>query len=462
MSRKKKDELAENPELNGVDTELTAEQVDKNESEKAAREKKVKIRTGKEGYSKARIAVGIVLIIAVIAVAVFLIKVFSNKATEYNIVIAKTDVPAGLQITADNIKTYFDKYTTTDENLAKKYISTSGVNNTMYGRYVKKDIEAGIYIKSDYLSDKQITYTDKIPAGKELITIAIPSLQGNVGYMPKEGDIISMYRMVSYSEGDYYAAANIRVPYYYNSYAEPYEYLQYVQIYKCIDGDTKDSTENKTLPAVYAILVNSGKQAVQFVEAANRGGLYFSLVSSGDPERAAKFLEYQDLIIEQGDNAGREEYRYDYLKFSFGDYVPAPGDMVKISAAMPSDGKYKIESPDLLCFVDVVDIYDANGVTARLAAAEADDPYAPEVPYEEKYKDYTIGLKLSPEQAELLEKYLAEGKVYIEQFVAPEGQEKLAEQVAYAKVNDAIWAARYDNMLGVKTEDETPNSEKGE
>ncbi len=444
MSKKEKIELAEDVTVDGA-------QVDNQTPEMVEKPKKVKIRTGKEGYSKARIAVGIILIIAVIAIAVFLIKVFSNKNTNYTYVVAKTDVVAGLQITNDNLLVYFESFSTTDQNVAKMYLATGTAKQTMVGKYVSTDIRKGDGVKSSYLSDKQTAFTDKIPDGKELITIAIPSLQGNVGYMPKAGDIISMYRMVSYTEWDYYYAANLRVPYYYNSYAEPYEYLQYVQIYKCIDGDTQDAAEAKTLPAVYAILVNSGKQAVQLVEAANRGGLYFSLVSSGDPDRASKFLEYQDMIIEQGDNAGREEYRFDYLKFSFGEYVPAPGDMVKISAAIAADGKYKVEAPDLLSFVDVVDIYDANGVTARLAPVEAEDPYAPEVPFEEKYKDYTIGLNLAPEQAELLEKYLAEGKVYIEQFVAPEGQETLAERAAYAKVNDAIWAARYDNMLGAKS-----------
>lgn len=394
--------------------------------------------TGKESFSRIRSIVGVLLIISAIVVAVLLVPLLSGRDTAtYKVVYAKTDVPAGVQITKDNINDYFEAREIIDANVYKTGINGDEALKVLENCFTRRTIYKGKMAYPDDFSKTNVIYNDKVPEGKVLIGLDIPSLEGNVGYMPKAGDIIKIYRMVEYSYevGDiYFDAANIHVPIgvdYEGAYAEPYEYLQYVEIFAAIDGDFQDSDANNTPEAAFVLLVNDGVQAEQIVEAAYSGNYYFSLVSSGDEQRKEAFLNLQDQIIEQGfSGAGREEYVFNLKDITTKDYIPGVKDTVKFSAAIRNDaGKVTVESPAILKYVSVLDVYDANGNSVGLSTDEIT---------EEILQNGSIGLNLTKEQAELIQSFIDNGQLFMTQVVDTETN--LIK--GFNAVNDAIWADR--------------------
>jgi hypothetical protein len=158
--------------------------------DKPSKEKRV---TGKETFSKARAIIGVLLIVAAIVTGILLVPVLSGQETTYDILYAKVDVPAGVQITDENIGTYFGSYTTNDPSLYGASIPAAQAADVLRNAYTARDIYAGKYPSRADFSATNLLYNDVVPAGYELVAINIPSMQGNVGYMPKAGDIIKFY-----------------------------------------------------------------------------------------------------------------------------------------------------------------------------------------------------------------------------------------------------------------------------
>jgi hypothetical protein len=427
---------------------------------KSAKEKKV---TGKETFSRVRAIIGVLLIVAAIVTAVLLVPVLSGQETTYDILFAKVDVPAGVQITEANIGTYFGSYTTTDPTLYASGIPAAQATNVLRGAYTCRDIYAGKYPSRADFSATNLLYSDKVPAGYELIAINIQSFQSNVGYMPKAGDIIKFYKMVTYDVLDddlYFDAANIHVPMGHTagSYADTYDYLQYVEIFRAIDGDRNDADANGTPATVYVVKVRSGVQANQLVEAAQSGNYYWSLVSSGDKSRAEALLKLQDDIVENGVyGAGREEVLFALEDLTANGFVPKANSTVRFTAAVDKNGATAHESPAVLKYVTVLNVYDQNKVNMTLKPAESG---------EERKATY-IGLNLTKEQAELLQKLIDEGQVFIKEVT--ESKDKIVS--GFDAVNDELWGDRAQALMQQAgkpnidfgdTEPTTPNNQDGE
>lgn len=402
--------------------------------DKPSKEKRV---TGKETFSKARAIIGVLLIVAAIITGILLVPVLSGQETTYDILYAKVDVPAGVQITDENIGAYFGSYTTNDPSLYNAGIPAAQAADVLRNAYTARDIYAGKYPSRADFSATNLLYNDKVPAGYELIAINIPSMQGNIGYMPKAGDVIKFYKMVTYNITDediYFDAANIHVPIGHStgSYADVYPYLQYMEIFKVIDGNRLDADANGTPGSVYIMKVRPGVQAQQLIEAAQSGNYYWSLVTSGDKGKAEALLKLQDEIIEKGvAGAGREEVIFALEDLTAGAFVPKANSTVRFSAAMANGDTTALEQPGILKYVTVLNVYDQNKVNMNLEKDTADR------------KATYVGLSLTKEQAELLQKYIDEGQAFIK--AVNESDDKLAS--GFDAVNDLLWGQRAQDIM---------------
>lgn len=400
---------------------------------------KDKKTTGKETFSKARAIIGVLLIVAAILTAVLLVPVISGRQTTYTILYAKVDVPAGVQITDENISTYFGAYSTPDPTLYASGIPADKAGDVLRNVYTARDIYAGKYpTKSDF-STTNVVYNDVVPSGYELIAVNIQSMQSNIGYMPKAGDILKFYRMETYEVTDeslYFDAANIHVPLGHTSgaYAEVYPYLQYVEIYKVVDADRNDADANKTPGVVHIFKVRSGVQATQLVEAAQSGNYYWSLVCSGDKNKADAFLKMQDDIVQNGlYGAGREEVLFKLEDLTAKTFVPAANSTVRFAVAMANGDTTALDYPGLLKYVTVVNVYDQNKVNMSL---EVEGSTA------ERKATY-VGLNVTSEQAQLIQKAIDEGQIFIKP--VSESQDKII--AGFDGVNDLLWGERAQNIM---------------
>lgn len=395
--------------------------------------------TGKETFSKARAIIGVLLIVAAILTAVLLVPVLSGQKTTYNILYAKVDVPAGVQITDANIERYFGSYTTPDPTLYASGIPAEKASNILRNTYTVRDIYAGKYPSVKDFSKINTVYNDVVPAGYELIAINIPSMQSNVGYMPKAGDIIKFYRMETYEVTDeslYFDAALIHVPLGHTtgSYAEVYPYLQYVEIYKVVDADRNNADANKTPGVVHVLKVRSGVQANQLIEAAQSGNYYWSLVSSGDKGKAEALLKIQDDIVENGlYGAGREEVLFKLDDLTAKDFVPKANSTVRFAVAMANGDATGLDYPGMLKYVSVLNVYDQNKVNMALEVEGSTGERKPTY----------VGLNVTPEQVELIQKSIDEGQIFIKPVT--ESAEKIL--AGFDGVNDLLWGERAQALM---------------
>lgn len=426
--------------------ELIAPQ--KPKKEKPAKEKKT---TGKETFSRVRAIVGVLLIVAAIVTAIILVPVLEGQEVSYNILYAKTTVPAGVEMTDENIGKYFGVYTTTDHTLYQASIPADKAGALLRGNFTARDIYPGKYPSAADFSKTNLLYNDRIPAGYELIAINVPVTQNAVAFQPKAGDIIKFYRMATYvtdSEDDlYFDAANIHVPVGRPSgttYADTYDYLQYVQVYAALDGELGDSDAKGTTEAIYLIMAKSGVQAQQLIECANSGNYYWSLVSSGDKARAEALLKLQDEIIESGiAGAGRTEQLFKLEDLTAGSYVPAQNATVRFAAAVANGQATALDYPAILKYVTVLNIYDQNMVNMKLAVETE--------PGETRVPTY-VGLNLSKSQTELLQKLIDEGQVFIKE--VKESQDKIIS--GFDAVSDLLWSDYAQELLQNATSPELP------
>ena len=411
-----------------------AEASDVKKPAKKSTPSKDKRTTGKETFSKARAIIGVLLIVAAILTAVLLVPVISGRQTTYNILYAKVDIPAGVQITDDNIGTYFGSYTTPDATLYASGIPAAQAGDILRNAYTARDIYAGKYPSSKDFSKTNTIYNDVVPAGYELVAINIQSMQSNIGYMPKAGDIIKFYRMETYEVTDeslYFDAALIHVPLGHTtgSYADVYPYLQYVEIYKVVDADRNDADATGTPGVVHILKVRSGVQANQLIEAAQSGNYYWSLVSSGDKGKAEALLKMQDEIVEKGLNgAGREEVLFKLDDLTANGFVPKTNDTVRFGVALANGDTTSLDYPGMLKYVTVLNVYDQNKVNMGLEV---------EGSTEERKATY-VGLNVTPEQAELIQKAIDEGQIFIKPVT--ESPEKIL--AGFDGVNDLLWGER--------------------
>ena len=128
------------------------------------------------------------------------------------------------------------------------------------GKYLTADVYAGDYIVAEKVADEPAAenkYLYNLNGEKQAISITISSFAEGLSGKLKSGDIVSGY-----------------------------------------DANTQEQEEEKELPSTVTVLVRP-EQSRLLARLEAEGEIHLSLVYRGDSQKAAQFIEAQDLVLEE-------------------------------------------------------------------------------------------------------------------------------------------------------------------
>lgn len=169
------------------------------------------------------------------------------------------------------------------------------------GKYLTADVYAGDYIVSEKISAEPAAenkYLYSLNGEKQAMSITISSFAEGLSGKLKSGDIVSVIAP------DYLGSGETVIP------AE----LKYVEVIAVTaksgyDANTEENAEEeKELPSTVTVLVRP-EQSMLLARLEAEGEIHLSLVFRGESEKAAKFIEAQDQVLEElaAEKAGEEE-----------------------------------------------------------------------------------------------------------------------------------------------------------
>lgn len=423
----------------------------------ANEEKKLSAKkvTGKETFGRRRIICGIVLIVAAIVIGIILVPHLSTTTKNYSIYIIAQDVPEGTLITQENFSKYFNAYSTTDAQIA-----LAGLNREAdaYGSYAKFDLHHQNYLKKSDLTNVKVLSSDAVPEGKELVGVKVTAINEFVGFMPKAGDIVRFYGAETKKDGTIRCNSDGRLATNATDIeAFPYELLSYVEVYSVLDGNGISTAVSGANPTNFVVILEEA-QVEQLIEVEKGTGAYLSLVSSGDPVEAKRLLKEQEkitaehnLLEDLTEEIEMETYSLALSLFELPEELPMIGDVLRIyyidtvecqeigeDKEIKTVEKHQVRYPDILSLLQIVDIYDENGASIKLA--DGNDPYA--LRYPEVFEGYHFGLSMSEDQFRELADLLKEHELYVEVVLAEEITDESIENQ-----NAAIRLARIEHYL---------------
>ena len=272
-------------------------------------------RRSQEGLrviNKTRVFIGIVLIIAALIIAVYLIpRYIASRQALYPILILKKDVALGTVLCDSDITVS----KTSDKTLAD--VANSDTERVV-GKAATRQLFAGRYLFYEDVAESSVipTIYNTLPEGHLLISISTPSLASSAAGQIRANDIIRFYSL------DENGSVNT-----------PSE-LQYVKVLAVYDSkgyelnshsatrndsnlfasngffnsssvssssqtftSSSSSREEHSIPAVISLLVTQ-KQALRLVQLERIGGHYISLVSRGKDELESKLLRWQADVLD--------------------------------------------------------------------------------------------------------------------------------------------------------------------
>ena len=166
------------------------------------------------------------------------------------------------------------------------------------GKYLTADVYAGDYLLAEKVSEEPAAenqYLYHLNGEKQAISITISSFAEGLSGKLKSGDIVSVIAP------DYLGSGETVIP------AE----LKYVEVIAVTaksgnDANTQEMEEEKELPSTVTLLVRP-EQSKLLARLEAEGEIHLSLVYRGDRENAAKFVEAQDLVLEEMQQENGEE-----------------------------------------------------------------------------------------------------------------------------------------------------------
>lgn len=169
------------------------------------------------------------------------------------------------------------------------------------GKYLTADVYAGDYIVSEKLSAEPAAenkYLYSLNGEKQAMSITISSFAEGVSGKLKSGDIVSVIAP------DYLGSGETVIP------AE----LKFVEVIAVTaksgyDANTgEQSEEEKELPSTVTVLVRP-EQSRLLARLEAEGEIHLALVYRGESEKAAKFIEAQDQVLDEmfKDESAEEE-----------------------------------------------------------------------------------------------------------------------------------------------------------
>lgn len=441
--------------------QISEEEVMSSKDKKAPKPQKKKKTTGKEGHSARRIIIGVILILLAVALAVVVIPKMGNNKESYTVVYVKADIKEGTAITETNVGTYFGTTTISDRDTAARVINGGNATQYLVGQYAARDLYAGQahFVQPSDITKLYVMKSDKVPEGKELVGMSIPSIHGDVGYMPKKGDIIRFYGLTEVNEDAeqpiVVVQSNGKLVDAYGNRAGVYEFLQYIEIYKVLDGNGADTSITNTLPTNMVIICTT-EQVAQLVEAQTAGSIYLSLMSSGDAERAEGFLKQQDRVIKEfrARQTLAEEIEKEPVLLPLStldhDYTDFPviGSTVRfgvmnISTVKQVNDKGEVveienmtlDVPPVLEYVRVSDVYSGKSSVSALTAQGIGALFTA--------SNTSISVDFAPVQLEAFQELQKTGKVIL--LPVYDTGDALAE--GYAKNDEAVRKAMIEKMV---------------
>lgn len=240
---------------------------------------------GKDFIIKNRVLIGVGMIVAAVVFGLLLLpKAVSSAETKYEVYVATQDIPAGTKLTED----MYEIKKITDADVASNcYQSTDNIEGFETVAEIKKD-EA---LTKEAFGNKTPANAevnnkpslDKVPDQKQLIGVKIPSLSAGVSFGLKPGDVIRFYSTREVT------GTKLKESY------TPYE-LQFVEVFGVYDSSGMECEKSGGAPASLTLIVTQ-EQAKRIVEIISNSDTYFSLMSSGDPQKKETILKYQDSVL---------------------------------------------------------------------------------------------------------------------------------------------------------------------
>lgn len=136
------------------------------------------------------------------------------------------------------------------------------------GKYLTADVYAGDYIVAEKVADEPAAenkYLYNLNGEKQAISITISSFAEGLSGKLKSGDIVSVIAVTAKSG---------------------------------YDANTQEQEEEKELPSTVTVLVRP-EQSRLLARLEAEGEIHLSLVYRGDSQKAAQFIEAQDLVLEE-------------------------------------------------------------------------------------------------------------------------------------------------------------------
>ena len=167
------------------------------------------------------------------------------------------------------------------------------------GKYLTTDVYAGDYLLAEKVSEEPAAENQYLYHlnGEKQGDLILPSVTFAEGLSGKfeERDIVSVI------VPDYLGSGETVIP------AE----LKYVEVIAVTaksgnDANTQELEEEKELPSTVTLLVRP-EQSKLLARLEAEGEIHLSLVYRGDRENAAKFVEAQDLVLEEMQQENGEE-----------------------------------------------------------------------------------------------------------------------------------------------------------
>lgn len=159
------------------------------------------------------------------------------------------------------------------------------------GKYLTADMYPGDYILADKLSAEPAAenrYLYSLNGEKQAMSITISSFAEGLSGKLKSGDIVSVIAP------DYLGSGETVIP----------SELKYVEVIAVTaksgyDANTEDNAEEeKELPSTVTVLVRP-EQSRLLARLEAEGEIHLSLVFRGESEKAAKFIEAQDQVLDE-------------------------------------------------------------------------------------------------------------------------------------------------------------------
>ena len=233
---------------------------------------------------KNRIVVGLVCIIAALAICFGLTPMFNDALTStVEIVRVNAEIREGDQITAKMV---------TSVEVGGYNLPSNVVYRTedVVGRYANADLYKGDYILASKLSDTpqlKNEYLTGLDGTNRAMSITIKSFAAGLSGKLERGDIVSL---IASDVGD---LRETLIP------AE----LQYVEIIATTlsdgtDSDMQEEGDDAGLASTITVLVTP-EQARLLAELEQEGSIHVALVYRGNREDAGKFLEEQARVLEE-------------------------------------------------------------------------------------------------------------------------------------------------------------------